>query len=101
MPQTAKEREPDWSSTPTLWNNLGTLTRLVYSTDRGKIIALLREASFSDREIMQRLLSGEGGVTHRKRILLDWADALQMGPSEILREAARYGLIPNDRMPKL
>ena len=75
-------------------------TALVYSTDRKKIIALLREEGFSDREIMRRLLSGEAGVTHRKKVLLDWAAALGLEPSEVLREATQFGLIPNDRMPK-
>ena len=74
--------------------------RLVYSTDRKKIVALLREAGFADGDIIRRLLSGEYGTTHRKKVLLDWADALGMKPTEILREALRMGLIPNDQMPK-
>ena len=74
--------------------------RLVYSTDRKKIVALLREAGFADGDIIRRLLSGEYATTHRKKVLLDWADALGMKPTEILREALRMGLIPNDQMPK-
>jgi hypothetical protein len=76
------------------------MSRLVYSTDRKKIVALAREAGRSDRDIIRQLLRGEYGVVHRKRVLLEWADALGMQPSEILREALQAGLIPNDRPPK-
>ncbi|MFQ5695209.1 MAG: hypothetical protein ACE5HB_04395 [Terriglobia bacterium] len=76
------------------------MRRIVYSTDRKRVVALAREAGYSDYQIMKQLLAGEAGVTHRKRVLLEWADALGAKPSEILRAAARSGLIPNDRMPK-
>lgn len=76
------------------------MNRLVYSTDRRRIVALAREAGFSDRDILRQLLRGERGVEHRKKVLLEWAHALGMEPTEILREAMRAGLIPNDRPPK-
>ena len=72
---------------------------LVYSSDRKRIVALARAAGKSDEEIMKAILRGEYGVRHRKRLLLDWAVALGKEPSGILREAVRYGLLPNDRMP--
>ncbi len=72
---------------------------LVYSTDANKIILLARAAGFSDLDIMRKLLENVYGVNQRKRLLLQWANDLGKEPSEILREAARHGLIPNDRMP--
>ncbi len=76
------------------------MSSLRYSSDRKKLVLLAREAGFSDREIMQKLLWGIAGATERKKTLLDWADALRMEPNEILREAAEYALIPNPQMPK-
>jgi len=72
---------------------------LVCSSDRKRIVALARAAGKSDEEIMKAILRGEYGVKHRKQLLLDWADALGKGPNEILREAVRFGLLPDDRMP--
>lgn len=60
---------------------------------------LAREKGLSDRDIIRQLLRGEYGVVHRKRVLLEWADALGMDVNEILREAVQAGLIPNDRPP--
>ena len=76
------------------------MSSLSYSSDRKKLVLLAREAGFSDREIMQQLLRGIAGITERKKTLLDWADALEMEPNEVLREAAEYALIPNPQMPK-
>ena len=76
------------------------MSSLKYSSDRKKLVLLAREAGFSDREIMRKLLWGIAGATERKKTLLDWADALRMEPNEILREATEYALIPNPQMPK-
>jgi hypothetical protein len=76
------------------------VSSLRYSSDRKKLVLLAREAGFSDREIMQQLLRGIAGITERKKTLLDWADALEMEPNEVLREATRYALIPNPQLPK-
>ena len=76
------------------------MSSLKYSSDRKKLVLLAREAGFSDREIMRKLLWGIAGATERKKTLLDWADALGMEPNEVLREAAGYALIPNPQMPK-
>ena len=75
------------------------MSRPVYSTDRKRIVRLAREAGFSDRDILKQLLRGEYGVSHRKKVLLEWAEALGMEVSEILHEAMLAGLIPNDRPP--
>ncbi|PYU24118.1 MAG: hypothetical protein DMG30_09570 [Acidobacteria bacterium] len=74
-------------------------SRLVYSDDRKFIVSALREKGLSTCDILRRLLEGEYGIVHRKELLLEWADALGMEPTEILREAVRCGLLPNARMP--
>jgi hypothetical protein len=74
-------------------------SRLVYSTDPKKIVAILREAGLSTCEILRRLVTGVYGTTQQKKLLLEWADAMGMQPSEILREAVRCGLLQNARMP--
>ena len=74
-------------------------SRLVYSTDPKKIVAILREAGLSTCEILRRLVTGVYGTTQQKKLLLEWADAMGMQPSEILREAVHCGLLPNARMP--
>lgn len=76
------------------------MTRLVYSSDKKRLVELCRELNYSDCEIMRIILRGEYGVIHRKWILLDWAAALEMDASEVLREAVRCGLLANDRMPR-
>jgi len=55
------------------------VSSLRYSSDRKKLVLLAREAGFSDREIMQKLLWGIAGATERKKTLLDWADAIGNG----------------------
>ena len=74
-------------------------SRLVYSDDPKKIVAILREAGLSTCEILRRLIPAVYGTTQQKKLLLEWADALRMQPSEILREAVRCGLLPNPWMP--
>jgi len=74
-------------------------SRLVYSTDPKKIVSLMRENGHSTCEILRLLITGEGGVKQQKKLLLEWADALGMEPTEILREAVRCGLLRNARMP--
>ncbi len=72
---------------------------LVYTTDRKKIIALMRENGISTCKILRRLITAEYGITAQNNLLLEWADALGMAPTEILNEAVRCGLLPNARMP--
>jgi hypothetical protein len=74
-------------------------SRLTYSTDRKKIVILMRENGHDTCEILRRLITCEYGITRQKKLLLEWADALEMKPTEILREAVRCGLLPNARMP--
>jgi hypothetical protein len=74
-------------------------SRTVYSTDPKKIVAVLRESGLSTCEILRRLITGVYGTTEQKKLLLEWANALGMQPSEILREAVRCGLLQNARMP--
>jgi hypothetical protein len=74
-------------------------SRLVYSTDPKKIVSALREKGLSTCEILRRLVTCEYGITQQKKLLIEWADALGMEPTEILREAVRCGLLPNARMP--
>lgn len=69
------------------------------STDPKKIVAILRDAGLSTCEILRRLVTGVYGTTQQKKLLLEWADAMGMQPSEILREAVNCGLLPNARMP--
>ena len=76
------------------------MARLVYSTVKKKLVELAREGGHSDCEILRRLLRGEYGVIHRKRLLLDWADAIGMEPSEILHKGVACGLLLNARMPQ-
>lgn len=72
---------------------------LVYSTDAKKIVRLLREKGLDTCQILRRLITGESGIRAQKKLLLEWADALGMEPSEILREAVRCGLLRSARMP--
>jgi hypothetical protein len=73
--------------------------KLVYSTDPEKIVKLARETGMSDLEIIRMLVRGVYGTGDRKRLIVSWAKALGREPSDLLREATRHGLIPNDRMP--
>lgn len=75
------------------------MRRPIYSTDKRRIVMMAREEGLSDCEILRQLLRGEYGIFHRKQILLDWAGALEMEASEVLRTAVECGLLANDRMP--
>ena len=68
-------------------------------TDRKSAIAMAREGGMMDTEILKKALHGEGG-DERRRLVIEWGEALGYEATDALRLAHKAGLIPSSHPPK-
>jgi hypothetical protein len=74
-------------------------TRMLKYTDRKSAIEMAREVGMSDKEILKNVSQGIGG-DERRRLIIEWGEALGYSASDVLRLAHRAGLIPSTHPPK-
>jgi len=67
--------------------------------DQVRLVLLARSKGMADREIPKDLVEGTGGE-ERRRIIVEWADALGLSASDALRVSRDAGLIPSAHPPR-
>lgn len=76
------------------------LSGLVYTTSKAGIVDWARENGWTDEAILKGALSNVYGPNERRKMVVEWADALGREPSEVLRLAQSIALIPTVRHPQ-
>ena len=72
----------------------GDKTRLVYSDDKTAIVRQARAQGFTNAEILKHLTTNVYGVVEKKRIIAEWALALDLTNDEAIETARRAAIIP-------
>lgn len=68
--------------------------------DRQRLVELARKRGFSDLEILTEALRNAYGGNARRRIVVEWGEALGMSSTDALRLAFSGGLIPSVHEPR-
>ena len=68
--------------------------------DRLRLIQTAREAGLSDAEILEEILRAEYGGNHRKSLVVEWGELMELDASSALQLAHEAGLIPSAHPPR-
>jgi len=65
-----------------------------------KLIEMARRRGMSDAEILHDVLQNVYGGTRRRRLVVEWGEAMGLEASDALRLAFSAGLIPSVHAPR-
>ncbi len=60
-----------------------------------RLITAARKIGMSDADILREVLGGEYGSERRRKLVVEWGEALGLTSSEALRLAHASGLLPS------
>ena len=63
-------------------------------------VAMARKRGWTDEEILKHLVMRVYGTEAKKRLIVEWAEALGRTPSDALRLARRANLISTSSLPR-
>jgi hypothetical protein len=65
-----------------------------------RLIKSARKIGMSDADILCEVLGGEYGSERRRKLVVEWGEALGLTSSEALRLAHASGLLPSAHPPR-
>jgi hypothetical protein len=68
--------------------------------EKFRLIKAARKISWTDADILRTVLGGVYGSERRRRLVVEWGEALGLTSSEALRVAHASGLLPSARPPR-
>ena len=70
------------------------------SFQKSAAVSLARKKGWTDEEILRSVLQNVYGAPRRREVVVEWAAALNLEPSEALRKARVANLLPTSAPPR-
>jgi hypothetical protein len=68
--------------------------------EKFRLIKAARKISWTDADILRTILGGVYGSERRRKLVVEWGEALGLTSSEALRLAHASGLLPSAHPPR-